>query len=365
MEIKMDTENLAKKRITGSPLSIQILSTRDCNLNCMYCGANHIKQKEIEQELSKREWSILLNRLKEIGVFDITFSGGEIFLRKDIFEILGTAVNCKFPKIRLTTNGTLITDAASKKLSSLKIKHVEISLDGDRDANDQIRGAGSFNNTLKGLRNLVENDIVPIIRFTPIKINYKSLRSLVKILHSLGIKVLTFNTLHSTGKCSKIYKDIMLDHFFDIVEFKDILADIKKNHPGFELLYTDTSYQDFPVRYNKIRSVKNDSGGQKLKPCSAAHSSCAITSGGWVIPCSEFFDFRGGNIREQDILDIWKKSENFEKIRNLSNISTGQIPYCRNCEYNIFCSAGCRADAYAVYMDLSAPDPFCPYWKEK
>jgi radical SAM protein with 4Fe4S-binding SPASM domain len=77
------------------------------------------------------------------------------------------------------------------------------------------------------------------------------------------------------------------------------------------------------------------------------------------------FDFKGGNIKEKDILDIWKNSEAFKEIRNLSNICTDEIPYCRNCDYNVLCNAGCRADAYAVYGDLLAPDPFCPYWREK
>jgi radical SAM protein with 4Fe4S-binding SPASM domain len=72
-----------------------------------------------------------------------------------------------------------------------------------------------------------------------------------------------------------------------------------------------------------------------------------------------------GNIRKQDILDIWKNSENFKAIRDLSNTTTDQIPYCKNCDYNPYCNAGCRADAYVVHGDLKAPDPFCPYWRKK
>ncbi|MCP4152766.1 MAG: SPASM domain-containing protein, partial [bacterium] len=49
----------------------------------------------------------------------------------------------------------------------------------------------------------------------------------------------------------------------------------------------------------------------------------------------------------------------------LSNITADQLPYCRNCDYNRFCNAGCRANAYSVYGDILAPDPYCPYKKEK
>lgn len=352
------------KRVTKSPMYLQLHLTRKCNLDCYYCGAEEFVKKETEPELNTEEWGRLLMRLKEIQVFDVSFTGGEIFLRKDIFEILETAVTCKFPKMRLTTNGVLISDGIAKRLMRLNLKNIEISLDGDKETHDSLRGAGSFDQSLEGIKHLVNNEIIPFIRFTPLKSNYKSLKGMVDILYSLGIRKLVFNSLKTTGKCTKIYKDIML-HFIDNTkELKKIIDTIRSRYSDFKISDPEMFYRNLPHQYTQNQRSLESMEKQKLKPCSAAHSSCNITSSGWVIPCSELFDFKAGNIREHDIIDIWRDSETFKRIRDLCNVSMDQIPYCKDCEYNVFCNAGCRANAYAVYGDLKAPDPFCPYLEE-
>ncbi|MDQ1352147.1 MAG: hypothetical protein QG657_2453 [Acidobacteriota bacterium] len=354
---------MQSRRVTSSPIAIQLFLTKQCNLKCSYCSADAFLINEREPELRTDEWTNLLRRLKEIQVFDLAFSGGEIFLREDIFTILETAVKCSFPKIKLTSNGTLISNDIAKQIKTINFLNIEISLDGDKETHDQIRGPGSFNKTIQGIKHLIDNGIVPNIRFTPLKSNYRKLIELLDILFSFGIKKISLNALHPTGRCNKIYEDIMLDCFVEAAELKTILFDLRKKYDDLKTSDIETFYKDLPGNYEKIKS--SDQKVQQLKPCSAAHSSCSITSSGWVIPCSELFDFRGGNIRDQDILDIWKHSEAFAKIRALSDVSSDQIPYCKNCLYNVLCNSGCRADAYAVYADLFAPDPFCPYWKDQ
>ncbi len=342
---------------------VQLLLTRHCNLICRYCSSSQFDEKELEPELSTDEWLNVIYRLKDIQVFEVTFSGGEIFLRPDIFQILDVAVKCKFPKIVVTSNGTLIDDAVVKQLKSLCIKNVAISIDGDRESHDLLRGTGSFDKAIKGIEHLEKNGITPEILFTPLKSNYKTLAGTIETLYLLGIKKLSFNKLHPTGRCKTIYNDVMLDTFTDAPEFFEIIKNLREKFPGFKISDPPFTYHCYPQMYSHEGRDLSKKDKQRLKPCSAGHSSCNVTASGWVIPCSEFFNLRGGNIREQDILDIWCNSTNFEKIRELSNLPVDEIPYCRNCDYNIFCNAGCRADAYAIHGDLLAPDPFCPYYK--
>jgi radical SAM protein with 4Fe4S-binding SPASM domain len=360
---------MPKKRVTIAPTMVQILLTRKCNLHCSYCGADKFNEVEKEEELNTKEWLNLLKRLKAIQVFSLDLSGGEMFLREDIFEILETAVKLKFPVINITSNGTLINEKVAKQLKRLNLgnKNISISLDGNKESHDRLRGTGSFNKTIKGITNLVDNGIIPKILFTPLKSNYKTLNDMVEIIYYLGIRRLSFNALHPSGKCKEIYKDIMLDWFVEAGELQDIVGEIREKYIDIKINDPPFVYKSFPIQYHfekgNISSKTRSKPG--LKPCSAANSSCNITSSGWVAPCSELYDFKGGNIKEQDILDIWRNSENFKKIRTLSNISSDQIPWCKNCDYNAFCNGGCRADAYMIYGDIMAPDPFCPYWKYK
>jgi radical SAM protein with 4Fe4S-binding SPASM domain len=355
------------KRVPQAPTSVQLLLTRKCNLSCVHCSAAQFLEKEKEPELSTKEWINLLERLKEIQVFQMDISGGEIFLREDIFEILEAAVRCKFPKLSIVTNAALISAAVAGKLKRLGIKNAAVSLDGDEKAHDRIRGTGSFKKTFTGIRHLVAEGIIPEILFTPLKSNYKTVNDLVDLLYPLGIKKLSFNALHPTGRCKINYKDIILDTFLHSEEFHGLIEKVRGKYRDFKIADSILYFQSYSSGDDADRAELKSAGKEKktIKVCSAGHSSCNITAGGWVIPCSELFDFKGGNVREKDILEIWKNSENFEKIRRLANISTGEIPYCRNCDYNIYCNAGCRADAYAVFGDLLAPHPFCPYWQEK
>jgi len=355
---------LKQKRVTGSPLSLQLILTKQCNLNCSYCSAHQFNQKETEPELSTGEWLRLLKRLKELQAFQVGFTGGEMFLREDIFDILEAAAALKFPKLMITTNGTLMDDKRAKELKTLGITNVAVSLDGDETYHDSLRGDGSFEKTLKGVTHLVNNGIVPEILFTPLKSNFRRISHLVALLHPLGIKKLSFNNLHPTGRCSENYDDIMLDCLGDVDEFNDMLDHIRETYNGLKVESPPFTYHCYPRISKEEKEALSKKGKQYLKPCSAGHSSCNITASGWVIPCSELVDFKGGNIRNQDLLDIWRHSEKLGTIRNLSNIASDEIPYCRNCQYNVFCNGGCRADAYAVFEDLTAPDPFCPYWKE-
>jgi len=160
------------------------------------------------------------------------------------------------------------------------------------------------------------------------------------------------------------YMDIMLNCFQDAEGFQDMIDRIRNEYNGIEIDNSFLAYQCYPEMY-RHRSPSEEDGARTLKPCSAAHTSCTITASGWVIPCAELFDFRGGNVIDHDILDIWQNSENFRQIRGLSDIPLSQVPHCRNCEYNVLCNAGCRADALTVYGDLLAPDPLCPYIKHR
>lgn len=351
------------KRVTAAPLAMQLHLTRKCNLECTHCSADEFRVKEKGTELTTKEWINTIRRLKEIQVFEISLSGGEIFCRRDIFDILSVVKQCNFPKIRLTTNGTLINESVAIRLKELNFNTIQVSIDGNEECHERIRGVGSYALVITGITHLVANGIIPEIRFTPLKNNYRGLPELVDRLHRLNIKKLVLNSLKVSGKCRHIYQEIMLDPFAETDELQAIIDDIRSTYQDFSIGDADTHFRDLPARLSAKGGDLRGAPPQKLKPCSAAHSSCNITAGGWVIPCSELVDFKGGNIKELDLLDIWRHSVMFGEIRELSSVSSAQAPYCKDCDYNVLCSAGCRANAYVVYNDLLAQDPLCPYVK--
>src|SRR3989454_4586002 len=86
----------------GVPLSVQLDITYRCNERCVHCYLDH----DDHGEMTTAEIKHLLDQLAEAGVFILTLSGGEIFMRKDFFEILEYARKLTFC-VKLKTNAVM------------------------------------------------------------------------------------------------------------------------------------------------------------------------------------------------------------------------------------------------------------------
>ena len=108
----------------------------ECNLNCKHC---RVSEKNDNEKLSLREAKNLLAEFWYNGITMLNLSGGEPFLRSDIFEILDYAKN--FEDIVITTNGTLLNDEKCQKLASYENIKLSISLDGLEETHEQKKPA--------------------------------------------------------------------------------------------------------------------------------------------------------------------------------------------------------------------------------
>ena len=93
------------------PSRVMFELTYRCNFRCLHCYLSPDKKKE----LNTKEVFLVLDQLKDAGTFHIGFTGGEPFLRRDLFQILDHAKKCGF-RISLLTNGFLINRDNAKKL---------------------------------------------------------------------------------------------------------------------------------------------------------------------------------------------------------------------------------------------------------
>jgi len=102
--------------------------TYSCTFNCVHCYLGRKKTARISKnELNTKEVFKILDQLREMGCFTLGFTGGEVFLRKDIFEILEYAKKGGF-NIAVLTNGSLLNEAYVDKLSALRLNKIDITL---------------------------------------------------------------------------------------------------------------------------------------------------------------------------------------------------------------------------------------------
>src|SRR5579862_491102 len=100
----------------GIPLSVHIDVTYRCNERCVHCYLDHDDQGE----MSTREIKDVLDQLAEAGVFFLVFSGGEVFMRLDFFELLEHARSLMFC-VKVKTNAWMIGEKEANRLADLHI----------------------------------------------------------------------------------------------------------------------------------------------------------------------------------------------------------------------------------------------------
>src|SRR2546428_3510421 len=105
------------------PLSVHIDLTMRCNERCIHC----YRVVEQRPELTTAELKTLLDDVARAGTLYLTFSGGEVFLRKDLFELVEHARRLHFD-VRLKSNALLITPAKAARLRALGVRQVDISI---------------------------------------------------------------------------------------------------------------------------------------------------------------------------------------------------------------------------------------------
>ena len=183
--------------------------TKYCNYKCKHCCAS-ADLIDTKDELTTKQSKNILKQLKDFGVEEIYFSGGEPFSKKDILDILRTArqygITCN-----ISTNGSFLTDEIASELSKMKINKVHISLDSNiEDDFNEFRGGNYFEPTINAIKLLKKHHIYVRVGTVIWKKNYKTLEDMIKYLCDLNVDEMVFNWLVQVGRL-KDNKDVCVD----------------------------------------------------------------------------------------------------------------------------------------------------------
>ena len=133
--------------------------TLRCNHTCFYCYREKAIPAE-KDELTRDEIKVVLDDMASLGTMILVLTGGEIFLRPDIFDIIEDARKRAFAVV-LFTNGSLTDEKAADKIKELAVTSVEITVRAaDAAKHDEITGmVGSFEKTVRAIRLLRERGV--------------------------------------------------------------------------------------------------------------------------------------------------------------------------------------------------------------
>src|SRR4029078_4912597 len=99
----------AKALKLGLPLGVQLDVPYRCNERCVHCYLDH----DDHGEMTTAEIKSVLDQLADAGVFFLTFSGGEVFLRRDFLELVAYARRLLF-NVKVKTNAAMIREPEAR-----------------------------------------------------------------------------------------------------------------------------------------------------------------------------------------------------------------------------------------------------------
>lgn len=141
-----------------------------CNLECRHCFISCSPHNHTFGFLDLATVRRYLDESVALGVKEHYFTGGEPFLNRDMTAILETTLG--YGPATVLTNGTVFKDAWLKRLQAAEDAspyslEFRVSMDGfTPEENDPIRGPGTFDRILQGVRQLLEHGFLPIVTVT-------------------------------------------------------------------------------------------------------------------------------------------------------------------------------------------------------
>ena len=270
----------------------------------------------------------------------LCLTGGEPMLHPNFFEIAGLIHALGFTW-GMTTNGTLIDDAAALRLKESGLSTVSVSLDGMEDSHDQLRQRkGAWRLALRGIEALKRVGIEPQVTTVFHKGNIGELDALYSFLSELGITDWRPINVEPIGRACES-DGFMLSH----EEFARLISFIKEKRFDRNCDMNVTFGCSHFLGVDEERMVRDH-----YFLCAAGILTASIRSNGDICACLDIEkrpELVEGNIRKDDFMDVWlNRFSAYRKDR------TECSKKCEGCKERFICGGD---SAHTWYFDSNTP----------
>lgn len=337
-----------------SPIRIYFELTLKCNLRCKYCynSSGVARPNELTTDEVKQALSHLRNR----NVLDIRFTGGEFTLRDDWYEIfrhakdLGFAVSCN-------TNAARYSEDTIKKLVALDLNQITISLDGYRDCHESNRGKGTFDSTLENIKEL--HRLGARLRFNTLVTKY-SAKDVEFLLETAGdnAEEINFFTVAYIGRGKELAETdgiTVQDH----LRMSDAIQKLKPKYPELNVLHFEEV-----TRMTAITKEESEKFGLKRGYPPGTTTFNILSDGSYACggySCYIDENLALGNVKIDDIHEVWQNSKMLEEIRNDSLMLINTCEFCTKA--NMCQGAKYEVELYRL-QHPEAVNQTCEYGKQ-
>lgn len=286
----------------------------NCNQRCSNCYACGQPQAETA-ELPTEDWLDIISRLQKIGIPQITFTGGEPTIRKDLIELID---NSRWFVTRLNTNGILLTPDYCQKLRDASLDVIQITLYSHLPEIHNKYTAGNWQATVDGIKNAVAAGLCVSVNVPLVDLE-QAFPNTIYFLDDLGVKFVS---------CSGL---IRMGGAIDAIDLGDTilagaLAEALENAKGCDMELSFTSPSDLITEQQLL-----DIGYTRVPACGACLSNMAIAPNGDVAPCQSWLGTNAnlGNILTDPWEAIWEHPL-AKQLRGMSEAESLVCPFRTN-----------------------------------
>lgn len=328
------------KRLSA-PLDVQIELTEKCNQKCFHCYNYWRYSEEIgKNELNAQDFLLIIKKLVTAGINSVTLTGGEPFLRPNLLFSILEYCDKNDIKASINSNATLIKNNDAGKIRDFGVTHVLVSLLGMENTHNAITNSNTFKKACDGITALVGNNVKVSVNMAVSKLNFCEMRDVSKIAKDLG--AITFCATPVVPS-HQSHKNFLLSG----EECKQMLRTLLKIKDELQIRI-DTLEPIARCLFNEEEDEFVNFFGNRI--CSAAVTTCAISSKGAVRPCIHA-DVEFGNLLYENFFDIWEKMEFWASPDILPN-------GCKSCKAVMICEGGCRMSAKLIHGCYDGKDMY-------
>lgn len=321
---KLTTKNLNgfENHMLSAPIGCEIEITTACNLRCKHCFQGEYPEKFMPFEKFKS----IIDILHKNNVYEIHLVGGEIFQHKDIIKIINYIATKKMT-LTIVTNALGIDNRAIESFLKMKDRiFVLVSIDGNRELHDYIRGKGVFDRVIPKIIEMRKRGIEVEMLCTLNSINIDHTKEIVEMANNLNVPV-NFNLFKPFGENQKF-----------------LIVPPQKFFENVEMLLKFRMEKEYRIGISDASIAAYILGLPEKNECTATMSGIVINTDGKLITCP--YLLQSGFYHEEDLPDFneeflktWKNSKMYKEFRE-----NGQ--------------KGCQARSLIFSKDVRGGDPY-------
>jgi MoaA/NifB/PqqE/SkfB family radical SAM enzyme/SAM-dependent methyltransferase len=319
-----------------------------CNLTCVHCLVSSGPGKEAG--LPPEQLKQLVTRAAHLGLERLFLTGGEPFVRKDIFDLIRHATDKHGLEVIVLTNATVFQGSIRDNLATLDREAVrfQVSIDGARRAtNDRIRGAGTFDKARAGAQLLTELGFDLSLSTVVAADNLCELPELPTLAQSVGARSHHLMWAHRRGRAAA-----SRNGFFP--EVPALLAGLRDAVAAAEVAGVELdNLESVKRRVNGVPGVKYDLGN-------GGWDSLGLYVDGKAYPTAALVNeprLLCGDATRQDLAEILTSSA---VVRQLREATVARKPSMANDPFRFLTGGGDWEHAFWASGDPLGDDPYYP-----